>query len=110
MFLPFDKDVVFVICNIFVKFGWWLIIKNVVSGIFCMVSAICCCVCVSAPESGSSKIANFGFIKIKCNSIRRLRSPPEKPTLMLRFSHSFGMFNCSRADSSFCRKSPIGKS
>ena len=83
---------------------------NVVFGIFLIVSAINCLVAVSAPESGSSSIASLGLVINKCNSIRRLRSPPEKPTFILRFSHSRGMFNCSRALSSDCINSPIGRS
>ena len=85
-------------------------IKNVVFGIVAIVSAINFCVSMSAPESGSSRMASFGWVKINRNSINRLRSPPEKPTLILRFSHCFGMFNLSRADSRLDKNSPIGKS
>ena len=108
--LPDDKVVVCVNGTRFVKSPWWLIIKNVVSGILLIVSAISCFVSMSAPESGSSRIANSGFVNSSRNSIMRLRSPPEKPTLILRFNHSRGMPSFVRAVSRFSKNSAIDKS
>ena len=62
------------------KASWCEINKNEVFGILLIVSIICCWTSLSAPESGSSKIASLGWVRTRRNNIMRFLSPPEKPT------------------------------